>query len=334
MQETIIKAVFALLQTSSALVSNDLRPAHTQLLEQSIDSLAMLAHTYAQLTQLKKNQIRPALKPEYSAICSLEESRESMFLFGDDLPKALKEAKESSQISSSIKHQSKTYKKPSWSGRRENVRSQQKDFQWSGQQKAPHPQLYKKKKAAKPLHGKEIIYILNQIKEDVSKLQQNIPLVLNYLSHSRKVFKAGQVANYLSAWSNITQDQEIIAYVQGVAVDLTEVPAQSAVPVSKFQPHEFHIVEEALSQLIEKGVIRKAPQIEGKYVLQIFLRPKADGSQRLILNLKKFNESVVYEHFKVDSIQTITKLIEKDCYMAALDLKDAYYSILNTGQKT
>ena len=58
-----------------------------------------------------------------------------------------------------------------------------------------------------------------------------------------------------------------------------------------------------------------------------FLHPKADGSQRLILNLKKFNESVVYKHFKMDSIQTITKLIEKDCYIAALDLKDAYYSI-------
>ena len=29
----------------------------------------------------------------------------------------------------------------------------------------------------------------------------------------------------------------------------------------------------------------------------------------------------------MDSIQTITKLIEKDCYMAALGLKDAYYSI-------
>ena len=69
-----LKAVFALLQTTSALVSNDLGPEHTQLLGQSIDSLAMLAHTYAQLTQLRKNQIRPALKPEYSAICSLEES--------------------------------------------------------------------------------------------------------------------------------------------------------------------------------------------------------------------------------------------------------------------
>ena len=29
----------------------------------------------------------------------------------------------------------------------------------------------------------------------------------------------------------------------------------------------------------------------------------------------------------MDSIQTITKLVEKNCYMSALDLKDAYYSI-------
>ena len=134
-----------------------------------------------------------------------------------------------------------------------------------GPTKGPSSTIVQEEKGSKAIARKEIICILNQIKEDVSKLQQNLPLVLNYLSHSCKVFKAGQVANYLSAWSNITQDQEILAYVQGVAIDLTEVPAQSAVPASKFQPHEFHIVEEALSQLIEKGVIREARNMFQKY---------------------------------------------------------------------
>ena len=200
-------------------------------------------------------------------------------------------------------------------------------FSVEGLTKVPTSTNVQKEKGNKAITREEIICILNQIKEDVSKLQQNLPLVLNYLSHSCKVFKAGQVANYLIAWSNITKDREILAYVQRVAIELTEVPDQSTVPISNFQPHELHIVEEAISQLIQKGVVRKVPRIEGKYVSKIFLRPKADGSQRLILNLKKFNESVVYKHFKMDSIQTITKLIEKDCYMAALDLKDAYYSI-------
>ncbi len=81
------------------LLSKDLGADHTQLMAQAIDSLAVFAHAYyVQLTQLRKNQIRPALKPEYSAICSLKENQESMFLFGDDLPKVLKETKESSHI--------------------------------------------------------------------------------------------------------------------------------------------------------------------------------------------------------------------------------------------
>ncbi len=46
LQETIITAVFASLQTTSALLSKDLGADHTQLMAQAIDSLAMLAHAY------------------------------------------------------------------------------------------------------------------------------------------------------------------------------------------------------------------------------------------------------------------------------------------------
>ena len=92
-------------------------------------------------------------------------------------------------------------------------------------------------------------------------------------------------------------------------IDLTEVQNQTTAPVSKFQPHEHHLVNEIISKLVEKGVIRKVPLDKGQYVSKIFLRPKADWSQRLILNLKKFNESVVFTHFKMDSIQKILKLV-------------------------
>ena len=29
----------------------------------------------------------------------------------------------------------------------------------------------------------------------------------------------------------------------------------------------------------------------------------------------------------MDTLSTVTKLIEKDCFMASIDLKDAYYSV-------
>ena len=37
--------------------------------------------------------------------------------------------------------------------------------------------------------------------------------------------------------------------------------------------------------------------------------------------------SVKYAHFKMNSIHTILKLITKDCWMASIDLKDAYYNV-------
>ena len=55
--------------------------------------------------------------------------------------------------------------------------------------------------------------------------------------------------------------------------------------------------------------------------------PKKDGTHRVILNLQDFNKHVFYHHFKIDSLNTIVKLVDKNCFMASIDLKDAYYSI-------
>lgn len=40
-----------------------------------------------------------------------------------------------------------------------------------------------------------------------------------------------------------------------------------------------------------------------------------------------FDEVVSHYHFKMDSLSTITKLVTKNCFKAAIDLKDAYFSI-------
>ena len=45
----------------------------------------------------------------------------------------------------------------------------------------------------------------------------------------------------------------------------------------------------------------------------------------MILNLKQLNEFVSYHHLKMDTIQTALKLIRPGCFMASVDLKDAYY---------
>ena len=47
----------------------------------------------------------------------------------------------------------------------------------------------------------------------------------------------------------------------------------------------------------------------------------------MILNLKRINKFVVYNHFKIESLQNVLELIIPGVYMASIDLKDAFYSV-------
>ena len=96
---------------------------------------------------------------------------------------------------------------------------------------------------------------------------------------------------------------------------------------TKFAPEEEAIIRSEISSLLAKQVIEPAEHEPGEIISNIFLRPKKDGSHRLILNLKELNQSVSYVHFKMETLSSILKLVEQNAFMAAVDLKDAYYSV-------
>ena len=132
-QQTVLKATAATLQTTNALVTSKSVDGHSQLLAQSVDTIALLAHAHTQLSQLRRDQIKPILKQEYSTICSAEIQPDSKWLFGSDLAKTLKDAKEASSISSSLRNNSyKAYsnnKTPARSNKNfSSYKCPQKDF--------------------------------------------------------------------------------------------------------------------------------------------------------------------------------------------------------------
>lgn len=65
--------------------------------------------------------------------------------------------------------------------------------------------------------------------------------------------------------------------------------------------------------------------MDDQFLSSIFLHPKPDGSWRFILNLKKLNNFVNTVHFKLEDVRTAVKLMTPGCYMATIDLKNAYY---------
>ena len=95
---------------------------------------------------------------------------------------------------------------------------------------------------------------------------------------------------------------------------------------NNFSDCESKLIDIEINKLRSKGVITPCRSEKHEFISRIFLRPKKDGTSRLILNLKSFNKNVEYHHFKMDTLHSILKLVRKNCWMASVDLKDAYYS--------
>jgi len=89
LQQAIGKITFAALQTTNVLIQNPTGLENSQIMAKQVDTIAMLGHVNTQLGQLRRDEIKPSLEAEYSAICSAEVSITSQYLFGDDLAKQL-----------------------------------------------------------------------------------------------------------------------------------------------------------------------------------------------------------------------------------------------------
>ena len=143
-------------------------------------------------------------------------------------------------------------------------------------------------------------------------------------------FKAGGLQYFLHEWKKITSDPFILDAVTHCHIEFDWVPEAlggATRPCHSFTEAEQTIIDNEIEKFLLKGIIRLSLYEDGQVISPIFVRPKKDGSHRVIFNLKKLNEAVSYHHFKMDTLETAIKLMRPGCYMTSIDLKDAYYSI-------
>ena len=176
--------------------------------------------------------------------------------------------------------------------------------------------------------AQEIIAHLDKLKSSaflVSQWQIFIPYLKEYLTVLCTSSKAGCISNNFSAWTGITSDKEILSDIRGMAVELSELPVQHHFVPTKFNSAETATIQQEIKKMIKKGIVEKVSHEKHEIISNIFSIPKKGSTHRVrvILNLKDFNRNVSNHHFKMDSVNTILKLLDKDCFMASLDLKDA-----------
>ena len=141
----------------------------------------------------------------------------------------------------------------------------------------------------------------------------------------------GRLEAHVNNWAKLTSDRSILDAVTGYKIEFLPecYPPIQNKPVfqHKMSIVETNVIDSEISKLYQKGVIEQSHHERGQYISPIFIRPKKDGGFRMILDLSELNKNVEYHHFKMDTFQTTIQLVYKGCFMASIDLRDAYYSV-------
>lgn len=139
---------------------------------------------------------------------------------------------------------------------------------------------------------------------------------------------AGGVAKNHKQWEKFTDNKWVLDMAKGLPIELSQIPTQLAIPDSaQTEPLRDKALKDQIDLMLQQGIVETTFPSERAYVSHMFLKEKADGSYRPILNLSNLNEYTPYKHFKMDHINVVMDTLPQGSYMASLDISQAYHSI-------
>ena len=84
-----------------------------------------------------------------------------------------------------------------------------------------------------------------------------MPSLLSHLQDACSNFSAGCIATNFVAWTEITNDKEVLSDVSGVHIECIKGPVQHWLSPQEFDDHESNIIDQEVSKLVEKRVIER-----------------------------------------------------------------------------
>ncbi|CAK1603085.1 unnamed protein product [Parnassius mnemosyne] len=127
----------------------------------------------------------------------------------------------------------------------------------------------------------------------------------------------------------MTNESIILSWVRGYSIPFDIcIPVQNNFSLNNnFSVSELNQLKIEINKLLSIQAIETCEPVHNQFCSPIFLVKKPNGDFRFILNLKELNKFIKMDDFKLEDYRTVTKLINKDDYLATIDIKDAYYMI-------
>ena len=126
---------------------------------------------------------------------------------------------------------------------------------------------------------------------------------------------AGRLSQFVKQWKKVTRDQEILSIVKGYQIPFTNLPLEEkSLNTIKMLEQQSLLFDQEISELLEKGAVQKAETIQEEFLSNLFLVGK-DGGNRPVVNLKKLNPFIPYDHFKMKVLQCLKFLLEQNDFL-------------------
>ena len=136
---------------------------------------------------------------------------------------------------------------------------------------------------------------------------------------------AGQIALFLPAWKGITSDRWVLDVVRGYMLELKQKSVQA---ISQIGGATELVISGEIEALLNKGAVYEVSTDTESFYSRIFVVPSKGGKHRLVINLHPLNRFLVYQHSKMEGIQLVRDLLQREDWLTHIDLKDAYFAML------
>ena len=137
------------------------------------------------------------------------------------------------------------------------------------------------------------------------------------------MFNAGNIVNNYKSWTDITSDKwvlDIVSHGYKLKFDNKPEPFIHSRKSLTFSTTDNVVINSEIEKMLHSGVLKVVKQSNDQILSSIFVRPKQDGTHRLILNLKKLNECVEKHHFKMETLKSAITMIRPNVWFASSSL--------------
>ena len=138
----------------------------------------------------------------------------------------------------------------------------------------------------------------------------------------------GELSRYILNWLSITKDSFVLNVVsEGYKIQILNSDIHLSPIISTPSKEKKVAILAEINFLLERGFISKISPSPDQIVSRVFIVPKKNGKNRMIIDLSRLNKYIKKVSFKMEDKKDIQSLIEENDFLASIDLTDAFLSI-------